>query len=695
MLRVEASEEWETATSELARDVSSGANHTLWAPFCRRRVMASVLRQIPDVLYVHVPPGLDQLERVLLTLGDALGSSAAGSVDDGLRRRPDDLEPLLDGLERAIARRPLVVDGWDRLGHGTVERELNVALAPRVTSVRNWLKRCARLLVVDTSTKSARGVRTLPAEPAVRLANGGPASTQKLLDVFGDEPSAYALALAARALGDDEDEVAGLGAAELGPRVYELLPSPAARLVRWLAVHGRELSRAHLPRETQPRTLQLGLDLGLWMELPAGLALDDEWASRVREELPREVREEIHGELARRFLEDFRPGDETAGKAGLSVLEAHRHFVAAGDIEQARACWRYGGTLLIEAARQRSIAKDYKQAASLYAAVLGATERDELPMPTQLRSYARHYLHFNRAHGGMEDLAATERGYRKALEDWPGNALFWSRLIRVSCYRHDLGAALVALREAAAKVPAHSEKNTILIARTVRGLLDRRASLVDAVRIWGDYEPETALAEDVADRLRQALETGWSAKRLVLDADAPLVFVRPVELRVSRAGRRWVAELRALAITADAGSPETALRALVKRVRDETAELVRAYSPDLSPSVRFRKRTLLGMVDLVASRLGGERLDAYWVFGRLDRADGKLWLRAGGGQDVWFEVPDALATDLVVDDHLHLAKVATDEDGTPKGPVLVIEKGFQGSDDELWDAWRRLMSDAG
>jgi len=683
------------ATAELAKAVSDGAKETLRAPACRRRVMASVVQQIPGAVYVHVPSGLDQLERVLLTLGHALGASAANSVDEGLRSTPDDLTDVLGCLARSIGGRTLVVDGWDRLGHGTGERELNIALASRVTSVRDWLEERRRLLVVGSWMRGTRDARTLPPQPPARLANGGPVDSRKLLDSFGGEPSAYALALAARALGDDEDEVASLGAGELGPRVYELLPAPAARLVRWLAVHGRELSRAHLPPDTQPRTVQLGLDLGLWVEFPSGLALDDEWASRVREGLPRETREGIHAALASRFLEDFRPGDETASKAGLSVLEAHRHFVAAGDLEQARECWRYGGALLVEAARQRSIARDYKQASSIYAAVLGATERGELPMPTRLRGYTRHYLHFNRAHGKLEDLPATERGYRRALEEWSGNALFWSRLVRVLCYQDNLGAALNALQDAMQRVPSHWEKKTILIARTVRGLLDRDGPLVDAVRIWGDYQPETAVAEDVADRLRRALEAGWSATRLALDANAPLVFSRPVELRVTRRGSRWVAEFRALAITADAGSPEAALRALVDRVRSETAALVRAYSPDLSPSDRLRKRSLLGIVDIVASRVGGERLDSYWVFGRLERCEGQLWLRTSGERDLRFEVPSELVSDVVVNDHVRLAKVATDEDGTPTGPVLVLEEGFRGSDEELWDEWRRLMSDVG
>lgn len=694
MLRVEASKEWDAHAADLASAASRGQQRTVRVPACRRRVVASIVRQIPDAVYVQVPSGIDQLERVLLSLAHALGPGPASAVDEGLRREPDDLTGVLGSLAASIGRRVLVVDGWELLGHGLRERELSYALAPRSNHVRAWFGERAGLRVVRTWAPGESEAWSLAAPP-VQLANGGPIDAPRLLDAFGGEPGSYALALAARALGDDEDEVAGLDAGDLAHRVYELLPSPAARLVRWLAVHGRELSSAHLPVSTPEHTVQLGLDVGLWVKLPSGLALDEDWAKRVREGLPVETQREIHAALAKRFAEDFRAGDESAGKAGLSVLEAHRHFVAAGDIDQARECWRYGGALLIEAARQRSIARDYKQAASLYATVVGAAERGELPIPTLLRGYARHYLHFNRAHGALEDLAATERGYRRAIEDWPTNALFWSRLVRVLCYQGEFGAARSAMQEAHQRVPEHPEKSTILVARTVRGLLDRRDSVVDAVRLWGDYQPQTALAEDVADRLRHALEVGWSTKRLVVEVDEPLVFVRPVELRVTRAGSRWVAELRALAITADARSPEAALRALVTRVRSETEALVSAYSPDLSPSDRLRKRSLLGIVDLVGSRLGGERLDAYWVFGRLERADGKLWLRASGGQDLWFAVPDDMAAELVVDGRLHLAKVATDEEGAPRGPVLLIEKGFKGSEEELWDTWRRLMSNAG
>ena len=35
------------------------------------------------------------------------------------------------------------------------------------------------------------------------------------------------------------------------------------------------------------------------------------------------------------------------------------------------------------------------------------------------------------------------------------------------------------------------------------------------------------------------------------------------------------------------------------------------------------------------------------------------------------------------------ARVSTDEHGVPTGPVLELEPGFRGTDDDLWDAWQR------
>lgn len=340
-------------------------------------------------------------------------------------------------------------------------------------------------------------------------------------------------------------------------------------------------------------------------------------------------------------------------------------------------------------------------------------------MPQRLRGYARHYLHYNRGYGQLESQAATERGYRGALSDWPGNALFWSRLVRVVCFQDRPATALADLEAAQDAVGDHPQKQTVLVARTVRGLLDKDR-LVDAVRIWGDYSADTPYAMEVEQRLHTALEAGWQIRRLVLDPEQPLVFVRPVEVRVARGGERWSAEFRGLRAFGYGQTPLEALQALVRTAREEVAALVRAYTSDLAAGDRLRKRLLLGVVDVRASAIDASPLDSYWYCGFLVRdREGAIWFRTAGERDLWFEVPSGLGIDVlepqprstgdslfgllfepdlkpvVVDELPHLARVATDAQGAPTGPVIELRPGFRGSEEELWEEWRRLVADAG
>lgn len=694
MLKVLPSNEWKRSTDELACTLSRGERKAVHLG--RGSLVASLVAQVQGALYVRVPSEADQVERVLLVIGEALDQRR--TVDD--RLRAGQLMPLLDELTDPVSKRALIVDGWDRLGGGLGAPELLKALLPRTQAIREWLQSHARLRVVSEFGARPSSAWKLPDAPALRLANGVDAPVPGLDAAYGHDLASYALALAARALGEPIDDLLGLRRRELARRVYDLLPPSVARVLQRLAVHERELPREHLPAGTTDATVRRGLDLGLWVELPTGLALEEEWVAHLREELPVELRRELHRDLASSFFEALQGAEPTSARAGTSVLEAHRHFVAAGEMERARKCWRYGGALVVEAARCRSIARDYAQASSLYDAVLGAAERGELPMDAKLRAYTRHYLHYNRAHAQEETLLSTEAGYRRALDDWQDNALFWSRLIRVHCYRGDLRAALQTLGQANVTVPQHAQKSTVIIARTVRGLLDRIADggdrILQAVRIWGDYTPDTPFAEEVGERLRVVLENGWNATSLVFDHEALLVFTRPVALRVVQRQSYWTAELRSDQARADGPSPEAALRALVECVRLETMALVRAFSPTLSPAERLRKRNLLGLIDLEASRLGGDRPSAYWVLGRLERDDaGKIGLRAVGERPLWFDLPDEVRGAQEVDEHLHLARIASNDDGVPTGPVLDLEPGFRGSDDELWAEWRRRTSDGG
>jgi tetratricopeptide (TPR) repeat protein len=627
---------------------------------------------------------------VVLALGAALG--ATDTVDRHLRELPDAFDDLLTALGTDLGSRALLVDGWDVLGSMGVERELSLALAPRTRAIRSWLDKRSGLFMCRSWMPRDTEVARLPADPPVALMNGVAVDTAELWRRLGNDRAAFSLVLALLALGTDEGDVDGLSEHETRSRIVELLPVPAARMLHLLAVHGRPLSLAHAGAMATPEALQLGYDMGLWSQVSDALVAEAGWSEFVEREMPRSARRALHLDLANAFMADFRPGDATESRAGLSVLEAHRHLVAAGEVEQAREYWRYGATLLIEAARERSLSKDYATAAAIYGQVVQAVSEERLPVPQRLRAYARHYLHFNRAHGKMEGFAATARGYREAIAEWPENALFWSRLVRVECIKGRLGAALGDLEEAQRLVEPHKQKQTVLIARTVRGLLDH-GRLLDAILIWGSYQPDTPAAVDVADAVRAHLERGWRTARLVIEHDEPLVFVREVEVRVVRGGGRWSAELPSLRAFGEGASPAAALRDLIRRVRSEAERLLRAYTPDLSSADRFAKRLLLGLVDVTASRVDAPSQGSYWYFGTLERDDnGLLWLRTGGGRDLWFQIPEDLAQQLTVDDLPRLALVEA-VDGVPTGPVVALEPAWRGSDEDLWEAWRKLQAD--
>jgi tetratricopeptide (TPR) repeat protein len=563
--------------------------------------------------------------------------------------------------------------------------KLRHALSPRLDPVRSWLERKGAL-IISTSALPPRYERVVSptAQPPVALENGEVRDTTALWERVGQEPTTYALALAALVLGEPEEDLVP-SAQVLRQRILDLLPTPCRELLLELAVHERPLPLRVLGRDDE--AIELGLDLGLWTPVSEGLVADAGWHAVARALHP-SLRGRLHRELASRFESD----DPSVGRAGLSVLEAHRHLVAAGDTLRARELARYGGAQLIEAARALSVGGDRAAAAALYGQVVEAADGGEMPVSRRLLAYARHYYHFNRAHGGMDRPAVTERGYRAALHAWPENALFWSRLIRTMFYQGRPADALNDLLHATDVVPRHPQKQTVLIARTVRGLL-ARDHVLDAIRVWAEYDPDTPQAEEVERRLRERLAKGWSTDELVIDPDQPLVLTRPLEVRLRRS-RRWSAELPGLLASADGDTPLSALRALVTRVRAEVREVVRAYTSDLTPQKRMRKRLLLGAVDVVTSGLDGTRLEAYWFYGTLVRDDvGVLWLHTGSERSVHFEVPAVLAADLIVDDLPHLARVKTDENGVPVGPVVALEPGFRGSDDELREAWRRIQGD--
>ncbi len=672
----------------------------------RDRLVTGVVQALPEAVYVQVPAAADQAERVILDIAQALGADAVVAVDEHLREEPDEPTRALRTLEEALGGRPLIVDGWDRLKSPSMDRDIGRALSKRTRALRGWLGSAGRLFTfaMGTGPVGAESIRWRPSEPPVQLHNGAARDGARLWAQVSPDAQAFELGLMAAALGHDGDveEMGELPPDALRSHIFEFLPGAVRRILSQLAIHGRVLPEELL--QGQPGWSEaaraFGLRLGLWRRTPGGLATDDGWSRWWRAHFSRADCTRLHLDLAQRFAREARPGEPGAGRAGLALLEAHRHFLAAGEIGRARTYARYGAGLLVEAARNLSRSGRYGDAAHLYEAIVDAAERELLPVGRRLGSYARHYLHFNRARARLEPMEETERGYRRALEDWDTHALFWSRLARVLFYRGHREAAFQELQSAQRLVPEHPQKQTVLVARTVRGLLrwERRTQaserVLDAVLVWDSYQPDTALAEEVQSQLAERLEQGWQTQRIVLPGAPLLIFTQRLSVTWGRAGAGWFSEV--LDTAGRGASPLEALRALVKELRAEAVTLLRGYTHQMDAEMRQRKQLLLGAIHIIESTLDASAEKSTWVFGDLERdADGRVWLTTGGHHDLHFEVPAELAPPGPLGDYPRFARVRTGASGVPLGPVLELEDAFRRSEEELWTAWEQRLVDAG
>jgi hypothetical protein len=687
MLTLRTSDTWSTDAEYVASKVKEVDSLSLVVSSDRPRAFDLVSRSVVDAVPVTVPCGLDQVEHTVLTLASALG--CAREADEGLRTHPEQMTPLLSMFKERLAGRPIVVNGWDTLGWGLWAGDLDASLAPRAAELRSWLGEQHGVFLCDR--KPPPGIHTERncfTGAAVSLWNGA----QRDPPAFErTDPEQFSLVLAAMAIGEDDPEaLLWLPPDALRDRIVRRLPRSAVDVLRWLGVHGRPLEPALLPSRPSDEEVRLGVDLGLWFDTSEGLALATGWANWIYQVLSHEQRHRAHGQLAESHTRAVNPADPSAAMRGVAVLGAHRHLVASGDIPRARLYARYGATLLIDEARRRSIGRDFVGAAQLYGEIVDAHDRKQWPVLPHLAAYARHYLHFNRFRAQLESREATIAGYRRAVDGWPENALFWSRLVRVELYAGHQAAAHQDLATGRALVPEHPFKEQVLTARTVAGLLrNGDEHLVDAVRVWGTFIPNHAYERDVARTLEQKLRAGWEVDRLIIHPDRPLVLTRSTKVRVVAGGAGWSAQLLAHSFFAEGASPLDALAALVDKVRDEAGRLLASYTPDLSANDRLQKRVLLAAVDVVASRVDGEAPSAWWFMGTVYReADGSCWFRTVGARELRFKVDPAVAAELTIDELPHLARVDANELGVPEGPVVEIEPGFTGSDGALWRAWR-------
>lgn len=662
------------------------------------QIVAATVRALGDAAVATVPAALDQFARTILELASSLTPADVSNIDDALRDQSSNAsKEVLVRLDRALAGRPVIVERVERLDLSGRD-EVAAALREPRRDLTRWILERADLVTAPQPLVGWSGaVQSLDVspKPPIHLQNGAAQPSSVRWEECADVRT-LELALALEALGVEPVEgaeiIGGLNAVSLRERLWDALPERALALLKALALHGRPMPLDVLSRAPayQEEAFDLGLSLALWRTRAGRVVVDPGWTDWCALTLARSEQQEIHRTLAEVFVCEVSPDDSSSRLAGLSVIEAHRHLLLIGDFERAFQHARYGMEMVIGIARDLSKNQELATAARLYERVLTKPEL----LPAHLRGYARHYLHYNRAHERpeLEPVMATARGYEESLRDWPENAIFWSRAVRAWYVAGEAVKARECLQRARGQVPEHRDRDTRLIARTARRLAEL-GFLLDAIDIWGDYLPDTMRAAEDEKRLLALLEEGWEASTIEVPGVMPLVLLRRERFKIiqQQDGFRFVAEH--LGRSARCGTPIESARAFVKTVSDEVRALLSALDRDLDDDQRERKRILLSRVDVIASRLDAPSSATTWVYGKLERGEhGALWLVTVDNLAARYEIPVELAASLVVGDHTWLAEVEAGLSGMPRGPVRALDKLPRSDPETVRRRWRERLA---
>lgn len=660
----------------------------------RSSVVEALGSKLPRAVVLRVPAALDQLERVACDIGAQVGPGAAAAIDEHLQTRPENISEL---LEQCLEDRPLIVDGRNlvgNLGSGT-DPAMRHALSEQLESLARLMDRRASCVLTPGRPKQAFAAGHAPFTSDEL---GDPARIWQYADC---QTEVYVLLLGVCALRGVPIEEASKAPAyvpepdALRDEIDADLAEHEVALLDMLCAHARPLPREIVARRSLERAIDFGQQLRLWHADRSSVWVTRGWSTWWERARPEPYKLDWHRNLACWFRDEASQG--VAERSGGHLLEALRHFTFAGDDEQAKRCARYGVQSIVGRARDLSRQREYARSASLYQFVVDSATSSppRLPVSDKLHAYSLHYLHYNRNRELTTGapLAPTIEGYERALELWPQNAHFWSRLVRAYFYQDQPDAAtkaLAALARACKVVPGHHDKYTVLIARTVDGLIQRDKPdkyRLSAALVWARHEPQNHLERSTFRRLQVVLAEGWETSWLRIPGGPELVFHRPVRVQLEFIERKtkWIATFPELRKTAVDDGPREALTQLIEAVRETTRELVKALSHRLTASERLQKQVLISTIDIVASQLQAAVPEQAWVVGELAEGPEAILFRTTDGQ-LHPLAPELAST--MLDHHPRLARFATDEVGRPVGPAVELSEPFRGEASELWSALR-------
>ena len=673
--------------------------------------VASHLRD--EALLVQVPSGLDQGESIMLQAAVAIGGNALREVDAALRDNVE-IEPALAVLKRHLDGRLLVVDDIDYLAPHPLDFDLHGVIKARASAVEAWLGEHAHLCSSAAHTGridfQKRELEPLTAPP-LYLSNGTRQDPGPLWQQVGRDPARFRLAMTLTQIeGRPPDESTGREESLLDA-LWAAMPEAHQKVVTLLAVHGRPLPYDILrmvPSAPSDPTIADVRSLAAISTDARSMWIDGPLLSHCRAALSHEQKITAHLSLAAAFAGELRGDEPNAWSRADALLEAHRHYAAGEEPDRALRFARYSVALLLDLARELSLRAretsrrdDYSAAAKIYADVL------KLQMPrvgVQARAYAEHYLHYNRYKAKpplIEPLSETEAGYRRSVERWPENALFWSRLALTQFLKGDRGRALETLKEARERVPdhvarSHTGKEWYLRCRTVQHLLRfDPPQVVEGLLVWNDHTATDLREQEVEREMSAALSQGFRTARLEAPGVATVYLHGEIKVEIVRRGAAFACTLVELNLSARATHPLAAFTTAIAKLRDETDRFRRALTHTLEPDARAKKRRLLGYVDIVASRLMGEVSKSTWILGQVVSCEEDVMrVREVGSGTGTFDLHPTVTPPPLPEAYPRLARVRTGTAGEPVGPVLELGEPLGRDPARLWVEWRRRLGEA-
>ncbi|NJK31634.1 MAG: hypothetical protein HC927_04025 [Deltaproteobacteria bacterium] len=685
---------------------AQGKTAVIGPPGRGKTALLAELASRDEFVAITVPHGADQVERTILDLGAALGAGARDAAAAALESNLADPQPALDVLTAALGARRLIVDDFDLAQRQFDSPELSDLMTPSRWSLAQWLS--AHAAVLSTWHSRPADFEPLYLDLANATApwqiEGHDRETSALWQATAHEPETYRLALSyflVTGAFPTEEDLRDIEA--LATATWAAVPESVCEVMALLSSYDAPFSKP---------TFELLLDRlqdGSWaldyardnllIEAgPTSYWLSPRWHSMVPQLIEGRARRQTHH---RRLASFFAELTRSTAVDPRWIQAAHRHYVRAGECRKAMEFVRFGVALLLEAGRRASIDGGHLLAIDYYSSVLDLDDRLRRLDPTHAgvgprnRGYAQHYYHYNRYKANLEDIDQTEAGYARSVEDYPENALFWSRLIVARMQRGRWEEALATHKRAYDKVQNESAREKHLLGRTVLKLVERNLDNA-AIVIWGDTpRAREDKAEEARYRLVQRGLQGWHAEVLSVPPLPDTYFERAVRVEFKPEGERFRCRIKDCRVDGTGPSMLAALRTALETLRAELADLGRTPADVLTPQQRMRKRELSNIVDVLESEIHGRGPMHRWYSGHLRRRGERLVFVPFGGIDEideYYEIDDSIALPADPGDGLFEAKVKTGRSGVPVGPVVELE-ALGGPDRGRWEElnqqWRR------